>query len=48
MNYANNKGIQFVVMIGEDEIESGLLTIKDMSTGDQDKMNISEFIKKLS
>lgn len=48
MNYANNKGVQFVVMVGEDEIESGLLTIKDMITGDQDKMNISEFIKKLS
>jgi histidyl-tRNA synthetase len=48
MNYANNKGVQFVVMVGEDEMESGLLTIKDMNTGDQNKMNISEFIKTLS
>ena len=45
MNYANNKGVQFVVMIGEDEMKSGQLTIKNMSTGEQKQMSISEFIK---
>ena len=45
MNYANNKGVQFVVMIGEDEIKSGQLTTKNMSTGEQKVMSISEFIK---
>ncbi len=45
MNYANNKGVQFVVMIGEDEMKSGQLTTKNMSTGEQKKMSISEFIK---
>ena len=48
MNYANNKGVQFVVMVGEDEIKSGQLTIKDMRSGDQSKMKVSELIKTLS
>ena len=45
MNYANNKGVQFVVMIGEDEMKSGQLTTKNMSTGEQKVMSISELIK---
>lgn len=45
MNYANNKGVQFVVMIGEDEMKSGQLTTKNMSTGEQKVMSITEFIK---
>ena len=45
MNYANNKGVQFVVMIGEDEMKSGQLTTKNMRTGEQKVMSISEFIK---
>ena len=45
MNYANNKGVQFVVMIGEDEMKSGQLTTKNMSTGEQKVLSISEFIK---
>ena len=45
MNYANKRGVQFVVMIGEDEMKSGQLTTKNMSTGEQKVMSISEFIK---
>ena len=45
MNYANNKGVQFVVMIGEDEMKSGQLTVKNMSNGEQNEMSISELIK---
>ena len=48
MNYANKKGVQFVVMIGEDEIKSGELTIKDMRSGDQRQMKVSELINFLS
>ncbi len=48
MNYANNKAVQYVVMVGEDEMKSGKLSIKNMQTGDQEKMNISELIKILS
>ena len=48
MNYANKKAVQFVVMIGEDEIKSGELTIKDMRSGDQRQMKVSELINFLS
>ena len=34
--------------IGENEMESGKLTVKDMLTGEQSSLNISELIKKLS
>ncbi|MEC7863556.1 MAG: His/Gly/Thr/Pro-type tRNA ligase C-terminal domain-containing protein, partial [Bacteroidota bacterium] len=48
MNYANNKGVQFVILVGEDEMKSGELTVKDMNTGKQSNLNISELIKQLS
>ena len=48
MNYANNKGIQFVVLVGEDEIKSGFLTVKNMLNGEQLKLTISELINKIS
>jgi histidyl-tRNA synthetase len=37
LEYANNKHIPFTIIIGSDEIASGLLTIKNMETGVQDK-----------
>ena len=48
MNYANNKGIQFVVLVGEDEIKSGFLTVKNMLNGKQSKLSIGELINKIS
>jgi len=35
VSYADKLGIPFVVFLGEDEIEKGLITVKDMSTGEQ-------------
>lgn len=48
MSYANNKGIPFVVLIGDEEMNSGVLTLKDMNTGDQQKLNIEELINRLN
>ncbi len=48
MNYANDKGVKYVVMVGEDEMKSGILTLKDMNSGVQDKLSPSELIKRLS
>jgi histidyl-tRNA synthetase len=33
--YANNKNIPFVMMIGENEMKSGTITVKNMETGQQ-------------
>ena len=48
MTYADNKGVQFVIMIGEDEMESDTLTIKNMNTGEQNNLTLPQFIKKIS
>ncbi len=48
MTYANNKGVQFVIMVGEDEMNSGTLTLKNMVSGTQEKLKVAELIKKLS
>tara|TARA_B100000900_G_scaffold374525_1_gene355878 strand:- start:67 stop:1428 length:1362 start_codon:yes stop_codon:yes gene_type:complete len=47
MNYANKKSIPYVVLIGEDEINSGLLKVKNMKDGLQSNFNLSDFIKLL-
>ena len=46
MNYADKKGVEFVVMIGEDEMNSEKITVKDMKLGNQEQISISEFITK--
>jgi len=35
MNYANRKGVPFVLMIGENEINEGKYQLKNMETGEQ-------------
>ena len=47
MNYANDKKIPFVVVIGGDEMASGKLSYKNMTTGDQQKLTIEEIIERL-
>jgi len=47
MNYANNKNISYVVMVGESEIEENLYSLKDMTTGEQIKLTAEELINKL-
>lgn len=42
MNYANKKGFRYIVLLGEDEIESGEYTLKNMETGDQQTLNLEE------
>ncbi len=42
MDYANRKGIPFVILIGKDEIETGVLTIKNMVTGEQKASSMEE------
>lgn len=48
MNYANNKGIPFVVMAGEQEINQNCYTLKNMETGEQEIYDLETIIKKLS
>ncbi len=49
MAYANSRDIPWVVIAGDNEISSGKITVKNMSTGDQDvikKDELIDFLKK--
>ncbi|MCH2215282.1 MAG: histidine--tRNA ligase [Flavobacteriales bacterium] len=48
MKYANDKQIPYVALVGENEMEGGTLTVKEMTSGEQLNMNVDELIKKLS
>lgn len=46
--YADDRGIPFVAMAGEDEIAAGKVQLKNMETGEQAKLQPAELIEKLS
>ena len=48
LSYADKLGVPFAVLLGEDEIREGLLSLKDMRSGEQRKLSAEEaaaFIK---
>jgi histidyl-tRNA synthetase len=47
MNYANKRQIQFVVLVGEEELNTNTFTLKDMASGIQEKVSIQELLEKL-
>ena len=42
MSYADSNKIPYVILVGENEINTGLLTIKNMATGEQLSVNIQQ------
>ena len=44
MSYANAKQIPYVALTGENEMEAGKLTLKNMATGEQNLVTIDELI----
>ncbi len=44
MKYANKAGIPYVVIIGEDELKNGEVTVKNMLTGEQQTVKAEEII----
>lgn len=46
LNYANKLGINNVILVGGEEVNSGLLTFKKFDTGEQFKLSLDEIIKK--
>ena len=47
MNYANKLNVPFVVLIGDDEINDGVVALKNMQTGDQVEVAPAEAAKKV-
>ena len=48
MSYANAKQIPFVALAGENEMQAGKITLKDMETGEQQLLTPEKLIERLS
>jgi len=47
MTYAHQKGIPFVILIGSEEMKSGILTLKNMISGEQKKTDFAAVLYEL-
>ncbi len=45
MQYANAKGVPFVALVGENEMNAGKVTLKNMETGEQQMLTPEELLK---
>lgn len=48
MKRASKAGVQYVVILGTSELESGTVGLKDYATGEQSELTIDELVKKFS
>jgi histidyl-tRNA synthetase len=46
LEYADRKKIPFAIVIGSDEMKSGVLSLKNMKTGDQQQLALPEILSK--
>ena len=47
MNYANDRQIPYVAIVGADEVQNGTIALKDMASGEQQTLSIEQIIDKL-
>lgn len=47
MTYANNKGVAYVAIVGEDELAQGMILLKNMETGEQQSLTPEALLKQL-
>lgn len=47
MGYADKKAIPYVAIVGENEINEGIVSLKNMATGTQENIRIEELSKKI-
>jgi histidyl-tRNA synthetase len=47
MRYADQKKIPYVVLIGENEIKNDILTVKNMTSGQQEALSLQQLINKV-
>ena len=46
MKYANKINAKYAILIGEDEIKENVISLKDMVTGEQEKLTIEELLER--
>ena len=47
MNYANKRAIEYVVLVGEEELKTNMFTLKNMTSGDQQQLDLQGLISTL-
>lgn len=47
LEYADKKEIPFALIIGSEEVSTGTLTLKNLTTGEQEKLALAEVIQKM-
>ena len=48
MNYANDRMIPYVAIVGADEVQNGTIALKNMATGEQQTLTVEQVIAALS
>ena len=46
-DYANQKGIDYVIIIGDEEVKSNIFKLKEMKSGDQSSIDISNLLSEI-
>ena len=47
MKEANRRQVKYVLIVGEDEINSKTYTLKNMQTSEQEKLTFEEIVEKI-
>ena len=47
MSYANNSGAKYTALVGEEEMKTKKITLKNMSNGTQESLSFKDLINKL-
>ncbi len=47
LDFASKEEIPFTLIVGENEVKSGLFTLRDMTSGKEEKLGLDDIIKKL-
>ena len=47
MTYADKKEIPFVALIGENEMQEGIISLKNMLSGEQHNVTMEELVERL-
>ncbi len=48
MSYANAQAVPYVALVGENEMQSGTVSLKNMQTGEQQSLTVEEVIRAIS
>ena len=47
MNYANDRQIPYVAIVGADEVQNGTIALKNMVSGEQQSLTVEQVIEEL-